>query len=117
MAVSYMNKTVIDPYGNIRYEYKESLTYVSAELKSNPVIVPGGNNEVTVTLLIGGSSSGSIETTNNPLSEVIADASACTWATWTKGTITSTAQDTFAGKMTAFRIVCTTGTVTAFVNA
>ena len=115
MSVNTMTRRVIPPYGNQRYEYDETLTYVDTELTSDPLIFPGGDTVFTATLYID-TGSGKIQTTNNKYDDVLSDTDVV-WTDWDSGSVTITIQDTFDASVTAIRFICTTGTVRLMATA
>jgi len=101
-----------DVYGltdRVRYEFDDTLVYVSEELTSDTIIIPMQCQELVATLSVE-TGSGKIQTTNNKLEDVIAEDEGVVWVDWNLGTVTATTQDR-CPCVTALRFVCTTGTV------
>lgn len=115
MAVEYM-KTV-DPYNTrkdtIGYEYDSGDIAVAGN--GNWVIIPDTIRSVNAVLEIA-AGEGKIQTTKNKLADVIAGTDIIV-VDWKLGSITTTAEDEHTGRVTAIRMVNTSGITRMLLNA
>ena len=79
------------------------------------IIIPDNIKNISVTLEVGGSSSGKIQTTTNKVDDVIND-NDVVWVDWDSGIVTVTTQDSSL-PVTALRLVRSTGTVRMLIRA
>lgn len=118
MSVNYMTSVNIDTYDpvieNVSFEYDQTLTYVDAELTSDPIIMPNNVDQIAVTLYID-TGEGKVQATTNKLADVISDTDVV-WHDWELGSIIATDQDV-AAPVTAMRFICTTGVVRIMIKA
>lgn len=117
MAVDYMIPVNIKKYqGNINT--KDGFEYKSAVLDSAgngvSILIPTQIQNISVALILGGSSTGKVQTTISPLQDVLDDTAI--WFDWDAGVVSASTVDV-AKPVTAIRQVNASGTTQLLMRA
>lgn len=116
MAIVYMTSVNIIDYDpnitNKGWEYDTGDKAVAGN--GDTIIMPITPNPKNVTLEIT-AGEGYIQTTKTKLANVLTDTDVI-WDTWLLGSITTTAEDSYDGRVTAMRMVNVSGTTRMLIN-
>jgi hypothetical protein len=117
MAVEYMKPINIKKYQNYintkkGFEYKGVI--LSSAGNGGSVLIPTQVQNIAVALVVGGSSTGKVQTTVSPLADVESDNAV--WLDWDAGVVSTNTADV-AKPVTAIRQVNVSGTTQLLMRA